>query len=230
MYFEADPDPFVAGLLRKSGLLEYKSVKAGFETAELRQEIRTKMNNYLRSNGKIGLVIAPVTARTHLGEYALSCLMRILTQNELGAAHVVYFDREVFTSKTQGSIIAKKLEIPTEIKLNFEEDSKETRGIQFADLVAHNFATRLKAGLSGNDKLVMIQDEEQAEYSEVRLSFELFVNLRNSVFIDGTPLGEEMPELAMSRATGLFIAPECGEDLKQKAHELFGVVYLGCVH
>lgn len=220
----------MAGLLKDSGLVEYKSVKAVFESTELRHATRKQMNDYLRSNGKIGLVIAPSTDRINLGKYAISCLLRILTQNKLGTNHTVCFDRQVFVSASQGLGFARELEVPEATKLNFEENSKEVRGIQFADLVAHNFATRLKAALNGKDKLVMMRDEDPADESEVPLSFELFVNLRNSVFIDGTPLGEEMPELAMSKATGLFIAPECGDNLKKKAEELFGTVYLGCVH
>lgn len=234
VFFNNDVCYDVAAILSKFGFDpskdEYKS-RINMNNCPQMVKVRRAIGRYLHLNGQVGIVIVPWTERRKLGEYAIRAFSEILDKNNLGKHHKIYFDEGTFESKQAAISLSENLPFSDGIQFNFEQDSKKIRGIQIADYAAHNCALQLKAKVTGVEKYVKAGKASGYDPDlDIELSFELFANLRYSMFHDGKPLGDEPPDLMSCMATGYYIAESCNDKIKGAANRLFKTVYLGCIH
>lgn len=193
------------------------------------QNLRNKLYGVLRGC-KVGLLIAPHTKYQsffHLD--LLHCLINILNRNNLTAPHKVYLDQGIFT-KNNKIIEAKSL--LESLKSNFgctihlEQDSKNIRGIQLADLAAHYCSTKLKEELGSLKKNVSPRAIGYPTNEEINIGFEMFIRMRWLFFI-GNYIDDEILK-GLYENSGLWITDRCNDKLAQAAKAAFNQVYLGC--
>lgn len=233
-----DADAEVASALASVGLRpetdEFKS-SARMTGNPQRAALRLKLAEIL-----IGYRIAIlVTARDHrqrLGEDAVRGLAQIIRANglERDTPMAAMFDEGLFRTADRGTLLASEMGIDRHCDIRLEQDSREVRGIQLADLVAHSAGTMLLETIGAVDKQVKAgPDSGYPEDLDVSLGFELWAGLRYQFFVAG-PTARQDPvyrgALMDVGHNGLVITPSCPPALKAAATECFGQVYLGCIH
>lgn len=227
---ECDPASTITSAIVEVGLTpginEYKSRER--HTADCRfQELRSKLYRLAREC-RIGLMVAPYKERDRLGEHVLRALAHIIQQNEIAHPITASLDEGLFRSKKQFEVFRVRAELPNEVQLQVECDSRVVPGIQLADLVAHTCSIALLGTMGISDKTV--RDEEEGEY---QLSFEMWARLRYSFLVrELTEPGLEDAAAAgmLDGRCGLYIAPECDSLVSEMALARFGHTWLGCIH
>jgi hypothetical protein len=115
-----------------------------------------------------------------------------------------------------------------------EQDSRETKGLQLADLVAHTAGLMLLDSLGLLKKVVKAGDNSGYDPdTEIQLGFEMWASLRYHFFFAGpVPEQDEVYKGALTKvgSNGLFIAPSCDDKLRAAAIDRFHECYLGCIH
>lgn len=143
-------------------------------------------------------------------------------------------DQGLFSSEKAAQHFLNELDIK-EAQLFAEQDSKQIRGIQLADLVAHMASIQLKSSMGLITKMVKAGSNSGYDPDEeMELSFEMFGTLRYCLFNEGNnkpQTGDQFIDVVMAVSNaGLFISESCSEDLAGYARGTFGSIYLGCIH
>lgn len=237
VFCNENPDEFVFDVLFENGLFpgidEFKS-SAVYRTNENMKVIRSKLKEYFYHHCKFGLVVLPLGDIDKLGYEALKGLRQFIDANGFSEPNKIYFDEGIFKNKTKAFAIVESLGL-NQNQFFFEQDSKEIRGIQLADLNAHCLTIMLKQHLGFINK--MIKPGVNAGYSEDEefpIGFEMLASLRFAFLLNEDPVfdltGNELRDVCAVEPYGLFVSDLCSTKLAQKARDAFATVYLGCIH
>ena len=197
-------------------------------------KLREKLRDIIKRSCRLGVVVVPCSS--NLGDQALLLLQKMLGHPDLdGRQHEVYFDEGLFKSAGQGRKAANALSWPEGCTLKLEQDSKQIAGIQLADLAAHTCAQMLKESLGLLHKTLKAGDSSGYDPDlDIEIGFSLWADIRYN-FLSKEPPPDEWGEddlqpTASVLPYGLHISPTCGEQLRQRATDRFGSMYLGCIH
>ncbi len=194
--------------------------------------LREKLYGILR-HSKIGLAIMPASPQAQFGRHAISGLRQIVRENGLRGELIVHFDEGIFPSVAAAHQVATELSVPPRITFQFESDSRGTRGIQLADLVAHVSSMMLLSGLGRVSKMIKPMPDTEDAGDEWPLRFELWARLRYQFFrrtlVDPT-LKLEIERGLVDTTCAIYIAPTCNEKISMAAIKQFGQMHLGCIH
>jgi len=224
---EENPQDELNVILEKYCVPEFHAC-AKMENNDLMQNLRAEFVSFVNSRCNWGILILPKSNRPNLQhdiEFMLGCLVKDVCKSPTD----IFIDEGMINvSQTQSMRSIKNINSVT------IGSSCVYKGIQLADLVAAFNGIRLKERISNKPK--MLTYGESYGYTppiEAELGqFELWATLRYSILHQSTPMGDNMPEMAMfpTIGYGLLISPNCSPELAKKAEEEFGVVYLGCIH
>ena len=195
-------------------------------------DVRNDLKKIISNSCKFGLIIIPIKYRELIGLETLKGLKQFISINKIGEGIEVYIDQNYFINEAHGIAIAEELSF-NNCSFHFEQDSKQVRGIQLADLMAHTCSIMLLETLGLIDKKVKAGENSGYDPEmEIDLGFELWATIRynflrqprseSSETSDGTTL-DVMPY-------GLYISEFCDKQLFESAKKRFGSVYLGCIH
>lgn len=212
------------------GVGEFKSGARMSDRQEL-QDLRAALSALIQHACKIGVVVAPVYARSRIGEIVLRGLGKMLEAGVLPAEQrTVFLDQGMFKSAHNAAIAALEVPVLHDQQINAEQDSRAALGIQLADLVAHTCSAMLRAQLYGTEKTVKAGENSGYDpESDVELEFLLWASMRYA-FLSRPDMSRWKEEPIFDSTPGLFIDPECSEELSAAAFECFGTVWLGCIH
>jgi hypothetical protein len=231
-----DPTQAVESAIRGVGLNpgrdEYKS-RMSHASDSRYVNLRDEIYGIVR-DCDIGLMIAPASDRSSLGEVALRALAYLIRENTIKGPITAFFDQGLFTSKEHGRRLAALVTVPADVDLRVECDSRQTLGIQLADLVAHTAAVMLLGHMGIVTKTVKAgANSGYDENDEFPLEFELWARLRWNLMSRAIT----DPELANAANSGLvdttcalYVAPSCPPELVDMAHSRFAHTWRGCIH
>lgn len=178
----------------------------------------------------------PSTQRALLGQEAMNGLNQIVRANDLiGDTHLVaFFDQGIFKPSTRANALATATGLDHHCDIRPEQDSRKVRGLQLADLVAHEAGTMLLESMRLVTKKVKAgPNSGYDEDMEMEIGFQLWAGIRWWFFFAG-PVEEQDPiygrALTKVGANGLYVSPLCGPELRSAAIERFDECYLGCIH
>jgi len=211
---------------------EYKSsaTKAG---NDLSQQQRTYVRSRLQRL-KLGLTIGPLSSRGELGVHCANLVMQLLDTGKLeDDAHTLLVDDNIKIRPHD-----RKRLFDAGIDCHTNVDSRIEAGIQIADHAAHALGGMLLEELGLVTKQVCAGESSGYDPDELlNLGFELWAGLRyaligNNEYIEGLSPPPEDPANPFFKVDGygLYLAPDCPEDLAASARKRFGVNYLGCIH
>ena len=238
VHTESDPSTAVNQALQdcdlQPGIDEFKS--SSFMSRNPAQaELREKLRGIIKRSCRLGVVVVPCSS--NLGDQALLLLQKMLGHPDLDRRqHEVYFDEGLFKSAGQGRKAASALSLPEGCTLKLEQDSKQIAGIQLADLAAHTCAQMLKESLGLPHKTLKAGDSSGYDPDlDIGIGFSLWADIRYKFLSKEPPPPDEWGEddlqpTASVLPYGLYISPTCGEQLRQRATDRFGSMYLGCIH
>ncbi|MGY4538707.1 hypothetical protein ACVW0P_003129 [Mucilaginibacter sp. UYNi724] len=238
VYAPSELEPVIAELMKTCGLdpdeFEYKS-SANFSKQPELIEFRSKLKGIVQQSCHYGVVVLPRYKRDKAGQECLLAIKQFITANsQIEPPLSIFMDQGLFLSEKAANTLFDELKI-NDTKFFAEQDSKQIRGIQVADLVAHMASIQLKSAMGLINK--MVKAGENSGYDpeeEMELSFEMFGTLRYSIFNKGNdkpPTGDQFIDAVMTVGkAGLFISEYCSADLANSAQGTFGTIYLGCIH
>ncbi|NHA04905.1 DUF3800 domain-containing protein [Mucilaginibacter sp. HC2] len=238
VYAPSDLDHVVTELMKACKLdpneFEYKSSANYSKQPEL-VEFRSKLKEIFQQNCHYGVVILPRDKRDKAGQECLLAINQFIKANsQIELPLSIFMDQGLFPSENVANKLFDELKIK-DTKFFAEQDSKQIRGIQVADLVAHMASIQLKSAMGLINK--MVKAGENSGYDpegEMELSFEMFGTLRYYIFNEGNnkpPTGDQFIDAVMTVGkAGLFISEYCSADLADSAQGTFGTIYLGCIH
>lgn len=228
VFCEEDINKRICNILEEEGLNprtdEIKS--STFFKEEKRkklQQARDKCINLCQSLCKIALVITPYKDKKELINHAMICFSKIVEENKLNESHDIFFDQSLVTKEQEKSINSHYNKTLPTVKLHYECDSKKIRGIQVADIIAHNFAKLIKIELGILDTKDLSCDEEK-----ITLEFFLSNLTRYCYFLNENY--QTTIENPMYSNSGLYIASNLNDQLKKAVNKHFKTIYLGCIH
>ncbi len=237
VFCDESPDVAIHHLLNKYGLnsidSEFKSSGRMDKNPDLAR-IRDELFEILQSTN-VALLIIPSAQRKFLGDEALKFLPLFVAANDRKSAPVqVFFDEGISVSNETQETTQKQMTQPLEVFLR--QKSHLVRGIQFADLVSHTASVILKQSMLSSQKMVIVGPNNGA-YSdrEVELGFMLWAQVRYR-FLRSNRTQTATADDPVGNLTydvlnyGLGVSNLCDEDLKVRATDTFGTVYLGCIH
>jgi len=238
VYSQDDVNGQVEEAIKSSGLVpgidEYKSgthVGKHPEQAELRDKLKS-----IVYRTKIGVIVHPYDKRDEVGVTALKGLKQILNYykppEEL---HSTYFDENIFKNITEAEILSSKLGINEFSNCYFEQDSRIIKGLQLADLVAHTCSIMLLETLGLVTKTVKAGNNSGYDPDlDIEIGFELWAGIRYNFFAKPPPHPDQWRDQldfkSVVKDVGLYISDACSEQLREKALDRFGEMYLGCIH
>ncbi len=218
----------------RPGVDEFKSstrMSEHPEQVQLRDELREVTRSY-----RIGVLVAPLAERADLGRLALEGLDQIARANELTGMVGLEADLDegLFSSAQEASRIIGASVVPGYCAVRPEQESRQVKGLQLADLVAHTAGIMLLDSLGLVTKTVKAgpssgYDEDLA----MDLGFEMWAGLRYQFFTAGpVPHQDEIYNGALMQVglNGLYVAPSCSDRLRAAAESRFGQCYVGCIH
>jgi hypothetical protein len=223
---EKNPHKDLTDILRKYGLSEFHAC-ARMKNNALMQSLRNELTSFVNSNCSWGVLILPNNSRSNVHHdirLMLEGVVRYVCKSPLD----IFIDEGIINKTEAQSMFSIEGVNSVEICA-----SQMLIGIQLADLVAALNGVRLREEISNKPKMLIYgEDYGYNPPIEAALSFELWATLRYSMLRQSTPMGNDMPEMAMfpTRGYGLFISPRCNTELAERAEKVFGVVYLGCIH
>lgn len=231
-----DPSAAMSGLYKRFGYdpltFEFKSSAKMHADQNLRK-LRSAMKSFIGRGCKIAVCIVEDDKR--LGPAGLELLKSALSHPRLaGERHTVYFDEGLFSSTKSAEVLSGNEAELDECSFHFEQDSRAVKGIQLADVVAHNCGVMLAETLSKEPKMVTLSTPGDDLYdgTEVELEFELWATIRYAFLSQNKPNPKDDFELAFVDVFpwGLFIDQGIDERLAVAAMGRFGENYLGCIH
>ena len=232
-----NPNSKITHALLKCGLRpgtdEFKSsatMSQHLEQVALREELR----DVLGGNFQIGVLVMPSTERRELGREALCGLRKFVMANDLTQKGLrAFIDEGFFSSREEAKQLAMTVEIDDLCQIEAEQDSREIKGLQLADLVAHTCATMLLETLGLVSKQVKAGPHSGYDPDlELDLGFELWAGIRYLFFNGELPSTVESNEgmIVDVASYGLHVPAACSQELREAAIERFGESYLGCIH
>jgi hypothetical protein len=164
----------------------------------------------------------------------------------------VYFDEGIFRSASEARRLQSLFQFLQPCSFYPEENSKQRRGIQIADAVAHSFGQIVKAEITGKDKEVDIGGEKTGypEGTEAPLSWALLMNLRYALLTRPVVYGGDAYDPASDPVVidpqkddpvefgqnpvllgwGVQVAPESNTKLREAVERKLGKIWMGCIH
>lgn len=231
-----DPDEALINMFVEHGYdpstFEFKS-SAKMTGDQKLQRLRLSMREFLAANCSIGVCIVGEDQR--LGPASLELLNAALKHPTLsGGDHEIYFDQSLFGSVHRAEKLLQASQISKRYSYRFEQDSREVRGIQLADIAAHTCATILSATLGYITKKVTLEVPRDELYDglEVELSFEMWARIRYAFLRQNKPAPKCDDDLATVDVFpwGLFIDGSVDRETAAGATKRFAEMYLGCIH
>jgi|SoiMethySBSTD1v2_1073268.scaffolds.fasta_scaffold05100_4 hypothetical protein len=236
--FGPDAEVAVSEAIEKAGLRpgvdEFKSsvrMSQHPEQVKLREDPRYLLHGY-----RIGVLVVPRSERSNLGHYALQAVDQFSNANGLRSEPdlQLFLDEGMFASNASMSQSVVAIGIDRYCSVHPEQDSREIKGLQLADLAAHTAGLMLPDSLGLLKKVVRAGDKSGYEPdTEIELGFEMWASLRYQFFSAG-PVPDQDPvyngALTKVGSNGLFIAPSCDDRLRAAAIDRFDDCYWGCIH
>jgi len=233
-----DAETAVAGAIEcvglRPGIDEFKSSARMSEHPE-QVRLRGELFEVIRSY-RIGVLVAPITERTDLWRLALEGLDQIARANRLAGTVELdaALDEGLFASTQEASRVIEASAVHAYCAVRSEQDSRQVKGLQLADLVAHTVGIMLLDSLGLVTKTVTAgPNSGYDEDLDIGLGFYLWAGLRYQFFKSGpVPDQDEIYNGALMSVglNGLYVAPSCSDELRAAADERFGQCYVGCVH
>lgn len=218
----------------RPGVDEFKSsarMSAHSEQVRLRGELLEVTRSY-----RIGVLVAPITERADLGRLALEGLDQIARANRLAGTVELEaaLDEGLFSSTEEASRVIDASAVRGYCTVRPEQDSRQVKGLQLADLVAHTAGVMLLDSLGLVTKTVKTgPNSGYDEDLDIGLGFDLWAGLRYQFFESGpVPDQDEIYNGALMNVglNGLYVAPSCSDELRAAADGRFGQCYVGCIH
>jgi len=235
--YGADPDSHITHALLKCGLRPgIDEFKSSARMAQHPQQValREELRDVLCRNFLIGVLVMPSAERRGLGREALLGFRKIATANRLTKKGLrAFFDQGVFSSCEEAKELAMMVGAGDICEVHAEQDSREIKGLQLADLVAHTCAIMLLETLGLVSKQVKAGPDSGYDPDlELDLGFELWAGIRYLFFNGGLPERVESNEDMVVDVAhyGLHVAAACSQQLREAATQRFGECYLGCIH
>jgi len=221
-----DPQHDLAVILKKYDLDEFHAGKK-MKNDHAMQQLRSDIRSYLNSYCEWGVLVLPSNMRTQIKEDLINlveCLSKVISKFPLN----IFIDEGIISDNDAKEIVnlkrIKNLEVCS---------SHEVNGIQLADLVAALCGVRLREEISGEPKMLTYGDDYGFNPPiEAELGYELWASLRYSMLRNSKSKGDDVPELLSfdTAGYGFFTSQACSTKLKEKAKNIFGELYLGCIH
>jgi hypothetical protein len=212
------------------GVDEHKSGHR-FHGHPQRAQLRDGLLGILAST-RIGLLVMPSSRREALGQEAIRAAEKFLRENGIAGRQTMYFDEGLFPSPNSGhrAVAGTALDSHT---LMFEQDSRKVPGIQLADLAAHVCATMLLEHMGLVDKVLPAGENSGYDPNEMfAIGYHFWAAIRYALL--SRPIKQEKDDepnpFVDVASCGLYVDPNCGEELQDAAISRFGVNYLGCIH
>jgi hypothetical protein len=234
-----DPTEAISDALTAVGLDpdrdEFKSCAKMSEHPE-QQALRGRLRDILQGRWlyRYGVVVVPARERPSFGKEALIGLRKICLANGLTpGGQDAYFDIGIFPSARRGLELADEIGVSRYCVLHPEEDSRQVKGLQLADLIAHTCGTMLLDALGLLSKTVKAgANSGYPPDLDIKLGFELWATVRYQFFNGGVPKGASTNEEFVVDVAryGLHVAESCSPELRDAALARFGQQYLGCIH
>lgn len=189
--------------------------------------------DFMTFNCRMGIVVIPRIHRGHLGYECIKALKQFITINsDLTKPLEIYFDQEMFHSIDKAGKFIESLNF-VDCKFYLEQNSKDIKGIQLADLSAHVKSIQLKTAMGLLKKIVKpINNLGYEPDIEVDIGFEMRVSLRYWFFNE--KYKESMDSIDDFYFTvepyGLYVSDLCDKNLADVARKTFSKVYLGCIY
>lgn len=220
-----DPQDELRTIIQEYGDIEEFHSCERMDINQIQQNLRDSMRNFINSHCKWGIMIFPSSMRWKIAEELLGFLIKLQKTIKLDS---LFFDKSLLKqddiANLQTSLCCNSITINC---------SKNTMGIQLADLVASNCGIRLKSHLTRKHKILKYGHEEGYPYGiEAELSWELWAWLRHSMFKNGSMEDEDYISGYDfdTKDKGYFISNKCDTGMKTVADKLFDTVYIGCIH
>jgi len=232
-----DAESRVSAALARAGLRpgidEFKSsslMASRPEQRRLRAELRVVVRDY-----RVAVLVAPVGDRDTLGSVALQGLDQIARANALDQNRLkAFLDEGLFRSPHEAATVAAALGVNAYCDVRAEQDSRTTKGLQLADLVAHTAGLMMLDSLGLMKKTVKAGPDSGYDPDlDIELGFEMWAHLRYQFFHAGAVEGQDeiyRGALVNVGRHGLFVAPSCPVELRAAAESRFADCYLGCIH
>lgn len=234
VYTENDIEATIAAALERHGVNTMDEFKSGARMDEdpKRSEVRLEMQGLLQET-RIGLVVAPVEARSSLGNVALDGLRKIITANGLTKlSHKVFLDQGIEFEDRDKAINESLAGLDCIVRVDC--DSREVKGIQLADLAAHSMSTMLLETMGIVTKKTKAGPNTGYDPdTDIEIGFELWASLRYQFFTQDRPNFDLDPlegQMLDTATYALHIADSCSEKLRGAAMERFGKCWMGCIH
>jgi hypothetical protein len=239
--FSTNPEDILSSRLRELGLSETLEFHSAMRMDEdgVMAALRDAIRSTFIPNASIAVSIVPREERRTLSLHALRSLKQTLERNQLSLGHEYYLDQGLFRPQ-EGAEAARQLQLDHAGEFYFEQDSSKVRGIQFADLVAHNCALMLKDSLGLLRKTVPAGEKPGYDPDLlIDLDFELWATVRHCFFGESRAATAAQLEAAKDiadfalievRDRGFYVADSCSARLHAAAKERLGSMYVGCIH
>ncbi len=245
----------VAQVLRRAGLMprkeEHKS-RARMDSNPALRQVRKNLLELAGNETQLAVFFGPYD-RPALGKQSLQALQTTIVRNGIRPSRLrVYFDRGIFPTAKEASRLHSMFYSIRACRIRSQEDSHRRLGIQLADAVAHSFGQILKEHLTGNKKMVKIggRGTGYPKGTKAPLGWHLLTTLRHGLFTRPVVCGGERYNAATDPVVldplnddivvysqhpallgwGVQIDPEAEDVLRRAVEEVFGRVWLGCVH
>ena len=236
LYLPEDPAQEIDEIIVANGFdplnFEFKS-SARFSADPKKIDVRNDLFELI-SNCRLGIVVIPREKRDQLGYECLKGVKQFLdSNNKIEYPISVYLDEGMFKSKKEAERAVKSEDIAN-CSFFCEQNSKEVKGIQLADLAAHTASIHMKGRMGLITKT--IKAGENSGYDpdlDIELDFLMWATLRYNFFNEGSKVITHDPiEDATLKVEpyGLYVSPFCSDLLAEKVRVAFSTVYLGCLH
>ena len=235
-YFSKNPSDKIAEILASHGYdpdqTEFKS-SANYKQDPNMAKVREDLRTFLFQNCGFGLVVLPRDQRENLGIECLAGIAQFIKHNDLKLPIELNFDEGLLPS-TEKSRVAMESNNLDKCILYRELDSREVKGLQIADLIAHTASIMLKAEMNLIKKIVKAPANSGYEDgTDMELEFEMWSSVRNNIFRQTRKVAVDDPIADFTFDVfpyGLYVSPTCGKELADYANGLFGTIYVGCIH
>jgi len=238
VFCHENPDGFITKILETHGfnsdISEFKSsVHFGLNPKML--GVRDELKNYFHDNCHFGIVFLEHDELENLGFIALRALKQFLNENIISNNNQIFFDEGIFRTIVSATSFVREIGLEQN-QFYFEQDSKQIKGIQLADLSSHCLTTMLRESLGDLNKQVKCGENSGYDPdTEFEIGFDVWASIRYSFLREPDKKHFESESIEANftynvEPFGLFISENCNNLLAEKVRETFGKVYLGCIH
>lgn len=222
--------------LRRAGLMpgigEYKSSARMDGRPELRLLRSDLLRVVLNSGCRLALIISDRSERNAIAQQLVPLLEAMIERGRFeGAPLDVFLDQGLAPSSANDAWLVSP--VLKESRLYREQDSRVVRGLQLADMCAHNASAILLSDLGLLKKMVRAGEGTPFDPDEMlELEYTLWSSLRYCLASEepAYPGEDRRPtDFTEFDAFGLFVSDACRGDVKRTALNRFATVYMGCI-